>query len=155
MIREILYQHWIMSYRKTAHSVYDLKYHLVWVTKYRKPVLHGQVALRLRELIRQTCTTLEVYIISGHVSSDHVHLLVSVPPHLAVSDLVQRLKGRSSRRLLEEFGELSRQYWGRHMWARGYFAVSTGNVTDEIIQQYIESHKDLPTEEDGNFQIDE
>ena len=144
-----------MGYRKTAHSVYDLKYHLVWITKYRKPVLRGQVALRLRELIRQTCETLDVYILSGHVSADHVHLLVSVPPSIAVSDLVQRLKGRSSRRLLEEFGELSRQYWGQHMWARGYFAVSTGNVTDEIIKQYIESQGENlpPPDENGTFSL--
>jgi putative transposase len=122
------------------------------VTKYRKPVLCGQVAVRLRELIRQTCVTLEVYIVTGHLGSDHVHRLVSVTPHVAVSALVPRLKGRSSRRLLEEFCELSRQYWGRHMWARGYFAVITGNVTDEIIKQYIDSHKDTPGP-DGNFHI--
>lgn len=152
---ERIYPQWLMSYRKTAHSVYDLKYHVVWITKYRKPVLHGQVALRLRELIRQTCATLDVYIISGHVSADHVHLLVSVPPNLAVSELVQRLKGRSSRRMLEEFGELSRQFWGRHLWACGYFAVTTGHVTDEIIKQYIESHGDLPPEDDGTFNIGE
>ena len=144
-----------MAYRKTAHSIYELKYHVVWITKYRKPVLRGQVALRLRELIRQTCETLEVYILSGHVSADHVHLLVSVPPHIAVSDMVQRLKGRSSRRLLEEFGELSRPYWGQHMWARGYFAVSTGNVTDEIIKQYIESQGEMPPDDGGNFNIGE
>jgi putative transposase len=145
----------LMSYRKTAHSVYDLKYHLVWVTKYRKPVLKGEIAARLRDLIRQTCAPLEVYIISGHVSVDHVHLLVSVPPHQAVSDLMQRLKGRSSRKLLEEFGELSRQYWGRHLWARGYFAVSSGNVTDDVIKEYIESHRDKPsTADNDNFNID-
>ena len=155
MIDERMYLDWTMSYRKTAHSVYDLKYHVVWVTKYRKPVLRGEIALRTRELIRQTCATMEVYILSGHVSSDHIHLLVSVPPNVAVSVVVQRLKGRSSRRLQEEFGELKRQYWGRHMWARGNFAVSTGNVTDEIIKQYIESHKDMPTDHDGNFEIDE
>ena len=100
-----------MSYRKTSHAVYDLKYHLVWVTKYRKPVLRGEIAPRLRELLRQTCATLEVYIISGPVAVDHVHLLVSVPPNVSVSDLMQRLKGRSSRRMLEEFGELNRQFW--------------------------------------------
>ena len=150
---ERLYPEWIMSYRKTAHSVYDLKYHLVWITKYRKPVLRGEIALRVRELVRQTCATLDVQIISGYISPDHVHLLVSVPPHLAVSDLVQRLKGRSSRRMLEEFGELSRQFWGRHLWARGYFAVSTGNVTDEIIQQYIESHGDEPPDDTDNFSV--
>ena len=153
---ESLYPDLLMSYRKTAHSVYDLKYHVVWVTKYRKPVLRGEIALRARELIRQTCTTLDVYIVQGHVSVDHIHLLLSVPPNLAVSQLVQRLKGRSSRKLLEEFTELSRQYWGRHMWARGYFAVTTGNVTDEVIQQYIASHRDTPpSEANDNFDIDE
>jgi putative transposase len=135
----------LMSYRKTAHSVYALKYHLVWVTKYRKPVLKGEIAERLRELIRQTWAQLEVYIISGHVSVDHVHLLVSAPPHRAVSDLRQRITGGSSRKLLEAFGEVSRQYWGRHLWARGYFAVSSGNVTDDVIKEYIESHRDKPS----------
>ncbi len=101
-----------MDYRKTSHAIYDLKYHLVWITKYRKPVLRGEIAVRLRELIRQTCETLEVYIEKGHVANNHVHLLVSVPPYVSVSDLMQRLKGRSSRKMLEEFGELSRQYWG-------------------------------------------
>ena len=150
-----VYPVWVMSYRKSAHSVYDLKYHLVWVTKYRYPVLEKSIALRVREIIRQICTHLNVYIVSGHVSKDHVHLLVSVPPQIAVSDLVQRLKGGSSRKLLQEYTELKKRYWGRHLWARGYFAVSTGNVTDEIIRQYIEAHDEKPNGEDGNFSIDE
>ena len=141
-----------MGYRKTAHSVYDLKYHIVWITKYRKPVLQGQIAVRVRELIRQTCATLDVYIVSGHVSKDHLHLLLSVPPNRSVSEVVQRLKGRSSRLLLEEYNELRRQFWGRHFWARGYFAASTGNVTDEIIKQYIES-QELDDGDDDEFSI--
>ena len=144
-----------MSYRKTSHAVYDLKYHLVWITKYRKPVLRGEIAKRLRELVRQTCETLDVYIEKGHVASDHVHLLVSVPPQVSVSDLLQRLKGRSSRKMLDEFGELKKQFWGQHLWARGYFAASSGNVTDEIIKQYIEAQgEDLPRE-DTDFRIGE
>ncbi len=127
-----------MGYRKTAHSVYDLKYHIVWITKYRKPILHGAIGLRVRELIQQTCASLDVYIEKGHIAKDHVHLLVSVPPNIAVSELVQRLKGRSSRLMLQEFGELKRAYWGQHLWARGYFVASTGNVTDAIIAEYIE-----------------
>jgi putative transposase len=127
-----------MGYRKTAHSVYDLKYHIVWITKYRKPILHGVIGLRVREMIRQTCASLDVYIEKGHVARDHVHLLVSVPPNIAVSLLVQRLKGRSSRLMMQEFGELRKAFWGRHMWARGYFVASTGNVTDAIIAEYIE-----------------
>ncbi|MBU0494692.1 MAG: IS200/IS605 family transposase [Chloroflexi bacterium] len=145
-----------MSYRKTAHSVYDLKYHVVWITKYRKPVLRGEIAVRLRELVRQTCASLDVYVLSGHVAADHVHLLVSVPPQVSVSDLMQRVKGRSSRKLLQEFNELRRQFWGKHLWARGYFAASSGNVTDDIIQQYIESQAGQPpAAEDEGFSIEE
>ena len=145
-----------MSYRKTAHSVYDLKYHIVWITKYRKPILRGEVGKRVRELIRQTCASLDVYIVKGHVSKDHIHLLVAVPPNLAVSELVKRLKGRSSRLMLEEFGELRKTYWGRHLWARGYFVASSGNVTDEIIAEYIEKQAQLaPEAGDQDFSVEE
>jgi putative transposase len=100
--------------------------------------MHGAIGLRVRELIQQTCASLDVYIEKGHVAKDHVHLLVSVPPNIAVSELVQKLKGRSSRLMLQEFGELKKAYWGQRLWARGYFAASTGNVTDAIIAEYIE-----------------
>ena len=144
-----------MSYRKTAHSVYDIKYHIVWITKYRKPILRGEIGKRVRELIRQTCARLDVYIEKGHISKDHVHLLVSVPPKISVSELVKRMKGRSSRKMMEEFGELRKKYWGRHMWARGYFAASTGNVTDEIIAEYIEKQSEIsPKEGEQNFSIE-
>ena len=143
------------EYRKGSHTVYDLKYHVVWVTKYRKAVLRGEIGLRLRELIRQTCEAQEVYIVKGHAAVDHVHLLLSVPPSIAVSDLVQRLKGRSSRKMLEEFGELRRQFWGQHLWARGYFVASSGNVTDEIIAQYIEMQNEKPQNDSEDFRVGE
>ena len=141
------------NYRKTSHSVYDLKYHLVWISKYRKPVLYGQIAERVRELIREICKTNDIEIIKGHVSKDHVHLFVSVPPYLSVSKIMQSIKGKTSRKLLMEFKTLSKQYWGRHLWARGYFAASSGNVTDEVIMQYIES-QNIENEDDDNFKID-
>jgi len=141
------------GYRKTSHSVYDLKYHLVWITKYRKPVLHGEVAIRLRELIREICKGMEVEIIKGHVSKDHVHVLVSVPPYISVSKLMQRIKGKSSRKLLGEYRVLSKAFWGRHMWARGYFAASSGNVTDEVIAQYIEMQDKMERARDDDFSI--
>jgi putative transposase len=144
-----------MSYRKTAHSIYDIKYHVVWAKKYRKPVLRGQVGLRLRELVRQVCAANDVLIISGNVQPDHVHLLVSVPPNLSVSKLMQLVKGRASRKLMQEFEQLNREFWGRHLWARGYFAASTGNVTDEIIKQHIESQGKQPPTEKDNFDVGE
>ena len=143
------------EYRKGSHTVYDIKYHIVWITKYRKAVLRGEIGLRLRELIRQTCEAKEVYIEKGHIAVDHVHLLLSVPPNIAVSDLVQRLKGRSSRKMLDEFGELRRQFWGQHLWARGYFVASSGNVTDEVIAQYIEMQTEKPQNDNEDFQVGE
>jgi putative transposase len=143
------------EYRKGSHTVYDIKYHIVWITKYRKAVLRGEIGIRLRELIRQTCEVQEVYIEKGHIALDHVHLLLSVPPNIAVSDLVQRLKGRSSRKMLDEFGELRRQFWGQHLWARGYFVASSGNVTDEVIAQYIEIQNEKPQNDNEDFQVGE
>jgi len=143
------------EYRKGSHTVYDIKYHIVWITKYRKSVLRGEIGLRLRELIRQTCEAEEVYIEKGHIAVDHVHLLLSVPPNIAVSDLVQRLKGRSSRKMLDEYSELRRQFWGQHLWARRYFVASFGNVTDEVIAQYIEMQNEKPKNDNEDFQVGE
>ena len=139
-------------YRKSSHTTYDLKYHLVWITKYRKPVLSGETAKRARELIREICRSQDVEIIKGHISRDHVHIFVSVPPHVSISRLMQSIKGKSSRKMLSEFKPLSRTFWGRHIWARGYFAASSGNVTDEVIIQYIELQGKEP--QDGDFRID-
>ena len=139
------------NYRKGSHTVYDIKYHIVWITKYRKKVLEGAVAERVRELIRQICKANDVEILKGHVSKDHVHLLVSVPPHLSVSQLVQYLKGKSSNKLQLEFRHIQKEYWGRHVWARGYFAASSGNITDEIIKAYIEN-QDIEKDDD-DFKI--
>lgn len=143
------------EYRKGSHTIYDLKYHIVWITKYRKKVMRGEIGLRLRELIKQTCEAQDVQILKGHIAPDHVHLLVSVPPQIAISDLVQRLKGRSARKLLDEFGELRRQFWGQHLWARGYFVASSGNVTDEIIADYIESQSEKPLGDSEDFRVGE
>ena len=140
------------NYRKSSHTVYDLKYHLVWITKYRKPVLVGDIATRTRELIREICKSQDVEIIKGHISRDHVHIFVSVPPHVSVSQLVQWLKGKTSRKMMMEYKSLSRMFWGRHMWARGYFVASSGNVTDEVIIQYIEQQGQEPP--DGDFKIE-
>jgi putative transposase len=127
----------MQNYRKTSHTTYDCKYHIVWITKYRKKVMTGLVAERVRELIRQICKENEVEIIKGHISKDHVHLFVSVPPHLAISKLVQYMKGRSSYKLMMENKEMSKVFWGRHLWGRGYFVATSGNITDEVIMEYI------------------
>ena len=129
-----------MSYRYGSHSVYSVHYHFVFVTKYRYQVLTGDVALKVRELIRQTCAAFDIDIISGVVSKDHVHLLLSSPPNMAPSEIMRRIKGRTSSKLFESFPHLKKRYCGRHFWARGYFCASSGNITDEMIEQYLEHH---------------
>jgi putative transposase len=136
----------VKDYRKGAHTVYDIKYHVVWVTKYRYKVLCGEIALRARDLIREICMQRDIVILQGHVSQDHIHLLVSVPPHLSVSDMMQYLKGKSSRKLQEEYPSLRKRYWGQHLWARGYYCASSGSITDEMIKTYIEQHTEPPND---------
>ena len=140
----------MVEYRKGAHTVHDLKYHLVWVTKYRYKVLQGEIAVRARDLIRQVCMAREIVIIKGHVSRDHVHLLVSAPPSLAVSKMMQYIKGKSSHMLQQEYPTLKKRYWGQHLWARGYFCASSGAVTEEMVKAYIEQ-QDAPPDE--NFRV--
>jgi putative transposase len=142
------------QYRKASHCVYDIKYHIVWITKYRKPVLRGAIGKRTRDLIKMVCASLDVEIVQGSVSRDHVHLLVSVPPTIAVSKLVQRIKGLTSRKLLEENRGLNKVFWGRHLWGRGYFVASTGNVTEEMIARYIENQQEMERDQDADFKVE-
>jgi putative transposase len=141
-------------YQLGAHTKHDLKVHLIWVPKYRKKVLTGEVALRVRDLIRQIAQEHEITILSGKVSCDHIHVLVAYRPHIDVSMIVQWLKGISSRILLQEFAHLRKMFWGRHFWARGYLAVSTGNITDEMVMAYISEQEGEPVHDDRRFVID-
>jgi len=92
---------------------------------------------------------------AGHVGKDHLHLLVSVPPHLSVSKLVQDYKGNTSRKLQQEYKELNKQFWGQHLWARGYFVASSGNVTDEVVAEYIRTQDIEERQKGDNFRISE
>jgi putative transposase len=145
----------VENYRKSAHATYDIKYHLVWITKYRKAVITGKVAERTRDLIRNVCQTNDAEILAGHVGKDHIHLLVSVPPHISASKLVQYIKGYTSRKLLMEYKSLSRELWGKHLWGRGYFVASSGNITDEVIAEYIRTQDIEEKMKSDNFGISE
>jgi putative transposase len=131
-----------------------MKVHLVWIPKYRKRVLMGQIAVRTRDLLRQVATENEIQIISGKVSVDHVHIFILYKPQQSVSKIMQFLKGTSSRLLMQDFTSLHKQFWGRHLWARGYLAVSSGTITDEVIQEYISIQEGEPVHDDDQFQID-
>ena len=140
------------AYRKSSHTVFLLQYHFVFTTKYRKPALRGDVAKRVRNLIREICRSNDIEITKGHVGPDHVHLLLSVPPNLAPSKVMQAIKGKTSHHMLQDFRQLRKEFWGRHLWSRGYFVVSAGNVTDEMVAEYIE-HQGVEPEDD--FKISE
>ena len=142
-------------YRAGAHTKHDLKVHLVWVPKYRKKILTGPVAVRVRDLIRQIAMEHDIQILSGKVARDHIHVFISYHPHQAISKMVQWLKGTSSRVLLQEFPHLRKQLWGRHVWARGYLVASSGTITDEMIEQYIAEQEGEPLQNESQFVIDE
>ena len=136
--------------RKSSHVQYEIEYHIVWTTKYRYRILQGKVAERLREIIRQNCNSMNITIIKGSIGKEHVHVLLSCPPSLSVSRIVQQLKGKTSRALLSEYKELRKRYYGQHLWGTGYFCRSVGTVTREIIEEYIKNQDD---EYEENFKI--
>ena len=127
--------------RINGHTVSRMTVHIVWSTKYRYPVLIGDIQKRCRALLIQVCDAEDVIIWKGVVSKDHVHMHIEYRPSQAVSSLVKKLKGRSSRRLQQEFPKLKKRYWGRHFWAIGFGCWSTGNITDEMVNEYLEHHR--------------
>ena len=136
-----------MSYSTGAHTTFHHRYHMVWITKYRYRVLTKPMRLRIRELTRQISAQMGVSIVSGVLSADHVHVFAEIPPKVAVSEFMRRVKGCTSRKLQQEFPELRKRYWGRRFWARGYFSTTSGNVTDDMIRNYIAHHcNDEPTD---------
>lgn len=140
--------------RKGSHTVYDLRVHLVWITKYRYKALKGNVGLRARELVRQFCDANDIRILKGRVSKDHIHLYISYPPKWAISDLVRMLKGRTSRKIQQEFKNLGKMYWGKHFWAIGYGAFSSGHVTDAVIKEYLDNHDTGENYNDDDFVVE-
>ena len=142
------------DYRRGSHTVYDIKYHTIWITKYRYQVLKGEIAQRLRELLKQGCEARGINILEGAVSKDHVHMLISCPTNISPSEIAQYLKGRSSRLIQDEFPELKKRYWGQHLWARGYFCATVGSVDKEMIEKYISGHTERDTNDRFKIQDD-
>ena len=140
-------------YRTGSHTLYDLKYHLVWTTKYRKSILEGRLGVRLRDLIREICATHNIQIIRGHISKDHVHLFLAIPPQISVSKIAQYIKGKTSRKVLTEFPNVNKIYWGQHLWARGYFAAASGAITDEMVMDYIKNQDEDAEKRGDDFTI--
>ena len=137
--------------RKGSHTVSRLTCHIVRSTKYRYKVLEGDIQSRCRELLIQGFDSYGIEILKGVVSSDHIHMHIEYAPKLNISSIVKSLKGGSSRKLQQEFPRLKKRYWGNHFWASGYGAWSSGNITDEMVNKYLEHHRRKDSNDNSNF----
>ena len=145
-----------MDYQRiNGHSVSRLSAHIVWVTKYRYAVLEGDIKIRCRSLLIQICEAEDIRILKGVVSKDHIHMYIEYRPSQDISTIVKLLKGRSSRKLQVEFPELKKRYWGRHFWAIGFGCWSTGNITDEMVNEYLEHHRSPNDNKNSDFIIED
>ena len=136
-------------YWKASHCVHDCRYHIVWVTKYRRDCLNKKMQKRLHILLQGICKELYIKIIRIGMEGDHVHMYVSVPPVQPIPYVVKTLKGRTSKILRKEFANHLKQfYWKGVLWAVGYFVSTVGEVSHEIIKKYVENQgrKDIEEE---------
>ena len=130
-----------MELKRTSHSVYETKYHLVWAPKYRKWVLRGDVRQRVEELFSEIAENHEIEIDTMEIAEDHVHMFVSFPPRMSISNVVGKLKSITASVIFQEYPEVKRELWGGHFWQVGYFVRTSGDqVTTEMIRNYIEYH---------------
>jgi putative transposase len=124
--------------KRTTHAVYDLKYHMVWVPKYRKMILRGELAKRLKTTFQEISERYEFEIDTMEVMDDHVHLFLSAPPRYSPARIVQIIKSISAKMVFKQFPEVKKRLWGGEFWSDGYFVRSVGDkVTSEVIRRYI------------------
>ena len=136
-----------MDSSSLAHCKWECQYHIVFIPKYRKKKLYGLVRDDVREIIRTLCKYKKVEIIAGAVCADHVHLRVSIPPKLSVSDFVGYLKGKSALMIFDKHPEMGNK-WDRSFWARGYYVSTVGNVDEETVKEYIRRQIEESVNED-------
>ena len=131
-----------MGYRRSSHAVYDTKYHIVWIPKYRKEILAGRPGERLKEIFLEIAERYDMVIDTMEVMPDHVHLFLSFPPRCSIAEAVKILKSWSARKMFEEFAWLERKLWGGELWGDGYFVRTVGDkVTVDVIRRYLEFQK--------------
>ena len=141
-----------MDSKSLSHSKWKCQYHIVFIPKYRKKVLYGQVRQDVREIINILCKYKGVEIISGAVCSDHVHLSVSIPPKISISNFMGYLKGKSTLMIYDRHPQLQNK-WDKAFWARGYYVATIGNVTEEAIKKYIEEQSEESRKEDNSSRL--
>lgn len=130
-----------MDNQIVAHMKYDCTYHIVFIPKYRRKAMYGAIGKEVGELLSTVCKITGVQLIQGGVCPNHVHLYVSIPPKMSVSDVMSKLKGKSALMIFDRHSEYRDKY-GRHFWARGYYAETIGQVNEEMIRKYIEEQEE-------------
>ena len=130
-----------MDSHSLSHTKWECQYHIVFIPKYRRKVLYGKVRADVREIIRTLCKYKKVEIIEGAVCQDHVHLCLSIPPKLSVSEFMGYLKGKSALMIFDRHPELGEK-WNREFWARGYYVSTIGNVNEETVRKYIREQEE-------------
>jgi putative transposase len=129
------------DYKKLTHTTWECKYHLVWIPKYRKKIIYGQLRKYLGEILKQLALQKESNIIEGHLMGDHVHILISIPPKYSVSQVVGYIKGKSAIHIARMYAGRRHNFVGQNFWARGYF-VSTVGRDEETVKKYIRKQEE-------------
>ena len=135
------------DYRSLNHSRWECKYHIVFIPKYRRKRIFGQIKRYLGEVFHRLARQKESLIEEGHLMSDHVHMMISIPPKYAVAQVVGYIKGKSAIHVARHFGQRRRNFVGHHFWARGYF-VSTVGRDEAVIRQYIQKQENEDRQQD-------
>ena len=129
------------DYKKLTHTTMECKYHLVWIPKYRKKIIYGQLRKYLGEILKKLALQRESEIIEGHLMGDHVHILISIPPKYSVSQVVGYIKGKSAIHIARTYAGRRHNFVGQSFWARGYF-VSTVGRDEETVKKYIKKQEE-------------
>lgn len=138
-----------MDSKSLSHTKWKCQYHIVFIPKYRKKVLYGKLKRDVREILKKLCEYKKVEIVEGAVCEDHVHLCVSIPPKMSVSDFMGYLKGKSALMIYDAHPELQSK-WNKGFWARGYYVATIGNITEEAIKKYIKEQSEEARKEESN-----
>jgi len=132
----------MQDFQSLSHATWDCKYHLVWIPKYRKKILYGNLRKYLGDILRELALQKESKIVEGNLIGDHVHMLISIPPKYAVSQVVGYIKGKSAIHIARTYTGRQQNFTGRSFWARGYY-VSTSGRDEETIRRYIQKQEQL------------
>ncbi len=135
-----------MEYQRLSHTTWDCKYHIVFIPKYRQKKLYGSLKKDLRDEFHKLSIRKECRILEGHLMSDHVHMLISIPPKYSVSHIIGFLKGKTALYIAQKYAQ-RRKYRGYHFWARGYF-VSTVGMNEEVVRRYIQNQEKVDKQSD-------